>query len=61
MIRPSALVLLLNTMSGTEQQTNLTDMFAAGRPVVVSRTWQVMGSLAGLDILGLFIDEVEEI
>jgi len=31
-------------MSGTAVQNSLTERSAAGRPVVVSRTWQVIGS-----------------
>ena len=30
------------------QQTRVTERLAAGRPVVVSRTWQVIGSLDGV-------------
>jgi hypothetical protein len=38
----------------------LTDILAAGRPVVVSRTWQVIGCLAGAAIfeVGYRFDEV---
>jgi hypothetical protein len=53
MIRPSAFVLQLKTISGTVVQIRLTDMLAAGRPVVVSRTWQVIGSLAGVAMIGI--------
>lgn len=50
-IRPSALVVLLNTMFGMAVQIRLTEISGAGRPVVVSRTWQVIGSLTGVVIL----------
>jgi hypothetical protein len=42
---------LLNTTSGRLQQISLTAIFEAGLPVVVSRTWQVIGSLAGAAIV----------
>jgi len=42
---------LLKIISGRLQQISLTAIFAAGLPVVVSRTWQVIGSLAGAAII----------
>jgi len=51
MIRPSAFVLELKKNLGEVVQISLTDMSAAGWPVVVSRTWQVMGSLSGAAIV----------
>jgi hypothetical protein len=42
---------LLKITSGRLQQISFTAIFAAGFPVVVSRTWQVIGSLAGAAIV----------
>jgi len=50
-IRPSWLVVLVKITSGRLQQISFTAIFAAGFPVVVSRTWQVIGSLAGAVIV----------
>ena len=58
MIRPSAFVVQLKTISGTVVQIKLTDISGAGRPVVVSRTWQVIGSLAGVAI-GIVLDSMK--
>jgi hypothetical protein len=43
-MRPSSLVLLVKMMSGLVVQNSFTAMLGPGRPVVVSRTWQVIGS-----------------
>ena len=47
-IRPSELVTAVNArlvLWGEDWQIRVAMMRAAGRPVVVSRTWHVMGSL----------------
>lgn len=51
MIRPSELVTAVNArlvLWGEDWQMRVAMMRVAGRPVVVSRTWQVMGSLVAI-------------
>lgn len=42
--RPSELVVEWKEVSGAERGVRVTLIFAPGRPVVVSRTWHVIGS-----------------
>ena len=48
-MRPSALVKALKGADGPRgpKRVRVTDMDGAGRPVVWSRTWHVIGSLGG--------------
>lgn len=57
-MRPLELVVVLNTSSGLLLQKSRTDMFAAGLPVVVSRTWQVIGSLVGAAMIEMSFYDV---
>ena len=43
-IRPSEFVAAWNVVVGEESGVRVTAIEAPGRPVVVSRTWQVMGA-----------------
>ena len=48
-MRPSVLVVATQGAEGPRgwRRVRLTDRLVAGRPVMVSRTWQVMGSFCG--------------
>lgn len=54
-IRPSEFVTAVNVTSEFWQES-MADMLAAGRPAVVSRTWQVIGSLAAIAVEKLKFD-----
>jgi len=51
-MRPSVLVTAVKAIVGEVAQVRVQIMCGAGRPVVVSRTWQVMGSLVAMVVGG---------
>ena len=59
-MRPSELVVATCVELAEERQDNVAIIPAAGRPVVVSRTWQVMGSLVAI-LEGVGRRELEDV